>query len=132
MLSDLSSSLGGLDPAITTPIRLDGFLRDGDGGFYWWLATVLPGFRQFRFPAKFFTFTALGIAALAGAGWDNGCARAQRRVTILFALVVLSSLSMLAGAWIVRLAILETLSLLGRLVGVRPDRFRRGISGCCA
>ena len=108
MISDLTRNLGGLDLAITTPIRLDGFLRDGDGGFYWWLATVLPGFRQFRFPAKFFTLTALGIAALAGSGWDNGCARAQRRVTILVALVVFSSLAMLAGAWISRPAILET------------------------
>ena len=108
MISDLARNLGGLDRAITTPIRLDGFLRDGDGGFYWWLATGLPGFRQFRFPAKFFTFTALGIAALAGSGWDNRCASAQRRVTILFALVLFSSLAMLAGAWIARPAILET------------------------
>ena len=33
------------------------YLRDGDGGIYWLLATLLPGFRQFRFPAKLFTFT---------------------------------------------------------------------------
>ena len=63
----------------TTPIRADGYLRDGDGGFYWWLTTVLPGFRQFRFPAKLFTFTTLGMAVLAGLGWDRVAAgRAAR------------------------------------------------------
>ena len=54
-----------------TPIRLDRYLRDGDGGIYWWMTTLLPGFRQFRFPAKLFTFAAFGIAALAGMGWDS-------------------------------------------------------------
>ena len=47
------------------------YLRDSDGSFYWWLSTVLPGFRQFRYPAKLFTFTALALAALAGLGWDQ-------------------------------------------------------------
>ena len=50
-----------------------GYLRDGDASFYWWMTVVLPGFRQFRFPAKLFTFTALGLAALAGIGWDGLC-----------------------------------------------------------
>ena len=61
------------------PIREDGFLRDGDGSVYWLLATFLPGFRQFRFPAKLFTFTALGLAALAGLGWDRVCSRTHAR-----------------------------------------------------
>ena len=72
--------LGPTDPADTTPIRMDGYLRDGDGGLYWWLATVLPGFRQFRFPAKLFTFTALGMAILAGLGWDRLAEGRGRRV----------------------------------------------------
>jgi len=108
MLSDRARNLGRLDLAIATPIRLDGFLRDGDGGIYWWLATVLPGFRQFRFPAKLFTFTALGLAALAGSGWDSSRTRDHRRGTILFALLLFSSLAMLAGVWIARPAILKT------------------------
>ena len=61
------------------PDRLDGFFRDGDGSFYWWMTVVLPGFRQFRFPAKLFTFTALGLAALAGMGWDDLLARRAGR-----------------------------------------------------
>ncbi len=63
--------IGPLDAHDSTPIRLDRYLRDGDGGLYWWMTTVLPGFRQFRFPAKLFTFVAFGIAALAGMGWDS-------------------------------------------------------------
>ena len=51
-----------------TSIRLDGYLRDGDGSFYWLLATVLPGFRQFRFPSKLLTFT---DARPGGAGRDG-------------------------------------------------------------
>ena len=70
-LRSVFRDLGPLDPLNTPPIRLDRALRDGDGGLYWWLAVVLPGFRQFRFPAKLFTFTALGMAALAGIGWDS-------------------------------------------------------------
>ena len=42
------------------------------------MTAVLPGFRQFRFPAKLFTFTALGLAALAGMGWDDLLTRRGR------------------------------------------------------
>ena len=67
----LLTDLGPIDPVEDTPIRKDGYLRDGDGGFYWCLTQVLPGFRQFRFPAKLFTFTALALVVLAGVGWDR-------------------------------------------------------------
>ncbi len=60
-LQALVRAIGPLDPVDAAPIRLDGYLRDGDGSIYWWLATVLPGFRQFRYPAKLFTFTALAL-----------------------------------------------------------------------
>jgi hypothetical protein len=88
------SKLGVLDPADATPIRLDGHLRDGDGGFYWWLSTVLPGFRQFRFPAKLFTLTNLALAALAGVGWDRALTGRARGIGILFA--ALAGLSLFA------------------------------------
>jgi Bacterial membrane protein YfhO len=68
---ELKASLGPLDPVDTGPIRSDDHLRDGDGSLYWMMATVLPGFRQFRFPSKLLTFTVLGIAALAARGWDD-------------------------------------------------------------
>ena len=82
-------------------------LRDGDGGVYWLLATVLPGFRQFRFPAKLFTFTALGLAALAAMGWDRLRCQGRARGTILLMVFLLSSLAMLAGVWIARPLILR-------------------------
>jgi hypothetical protein len=71
LLAGLAAGLGPADAFDTAPIREDGFLRDGDGGFYWWLATFLPGFRQFRFPAKLFTFSSVALAALSGSGWDR-------------------------------------------------------------
>ena len=52
--------IGKLDTNDVTPIRLDRYLRDGDGSVYWWMTTLLPGFRQFRFPAKLFTLYGVG------------------------------------------------------------------------
>ena len=104
-LRDLLANVGPLDPD-DLPIRLDGFLRDGDGSFYWWMTAVLPGFRQFRFPAKLFTFTALGLAALAGLGWDDLLARRAGRIVTLLTSFLVLSLAVLAGVWIARPAIL--------------------------
>ena len=70
--------IGPLDTNDVTPIRLDRYLRDGDGSFYWWMTTLLPGFRQFRFPGKLLTFSTLGLAALAGMGWDDSTTRRRR------------------------------------------------------
>ncbi len=97
MIHEWVSELGEVDPVDATPIRLDRYLRDGDGGFYWWLATALPGFKQFRFPAKLFTLTALGLAALAGFGWDRAAAGRARALTILLLIFLVLSLVLLAG-----------------------------------
>ncbi len=72
---DWLPDIGPLDPIDPNAVRRDGYLRDSDGSVYWWLATILPGFRQFRYPAKLFTLTALAAAALAGLGWDRVVAR---------------------------------------------------------
>src|SRR5262249_2888766 len=61
--------------------------RDGDGSIYWLLATFLPGFRQFRFPAKLFTFAVLGMAALGGLGWDRLCEGRDRRAVRISAIL---------------------------------------------
>ena len=89
--------IGPLDPVASTPIRADGYLRDGDGGIYWWLTAVLPGFRQFRFPAKLFTFTALAISALAGLAWDRAAAGRARGIATSF-LVLLAATLVTLGA----------------------------------
>ena len=66
---------------------------------YWLMTNVLPGFRQFRFPAKLFTFTSLGIAVLAGLGWDRLGERRRTRVTaaMLLLYLLLLTAALLAG-----------------------------------
>ncbi len=91
--------LGPIDPIDATPIRLDGYLRDGDGSFYWWLTTLLPGFRQFRFPGKLFTFTALGLAALAGMGWDGLSSGRTRGMTALLSVLLALTLACIVAVF---------------------------------
>jgi hypothetical protein len=67
----LQESLGPHDKFDTNAVRLDGYLRDGDGSPYSVLAMVLPGFQQFRFPSKLLTLAALAVSGLAGMGWDG-------------------------------------------------------------
>jgi Bacterial membrane protein YfhO len=62
---------GPTDPSPGPAGRIEGSLRDGDGGFYWLLTTALPGFDLFRYPGKLLTITSLGLAGLAGLGWDS-------------------------------------------------------------
>jgi hypothetical protein len=90
------ADLGPIDSDMA-PIRLDGYLRDGDGGFYWWLTTLLPGFRQFRFPAKLFTLTTLALAGLAGLGWDRLTSARARRTTAIFSALLAVTLVVLIG-----------------------------------
>jgi hypothetical protein len=85
---DELDALGPLDGSEEGPVRFDGKLRDGDGGFYWLLATFLPGFGSFRYPAKLLTFSTLGLAGLAGIGWDIVRERSCRKATILGATAV--------------------------------------------
>ncbi len=70
------------------------------------MATVLPGFRQFRYPAKLFTFTALGLAVLAGVGWDSLRSGAARRLTAMTGALFGVTVAALAGVLIGRGAIL--------------------------
>ncbi len=108
-LKKLAADLGPVDAFDATPIRKDGFLRDGDGSIYWLLATFLPGFRQFRFPAKLFTFTVLAISALAGAGWDSVTAGRNRGVKVGAGILIAISACLLAGVLAEQRTILATL-----------------------
>ena len=59
------------------------------------MTTVLPGFRQFRYPAKLFTLTALAASALAGLGWDRLIAgRVRGAATACGILLALTLLAM--------------------------------------
>ncbi len=51
--------------------RADGAIADGDGGVYWMVTAAFPGFRSFRYPAKLLVLACLGVAGLAGLGWDE-------------------------------------------------------------
>ena len=83
-------------------------MRDGDGSIYWLVSTFLPGFRQFRFPAKLFTFTSLALAALAGLGWDGLRAGGYAPDHGARGPLLVLSLAVLAGVLIERRAILAT------------------------
>jgi hypothetical protein len=64
--------LGPPDPPPGLP-RTDAFLPDGFGSVYGALATFLPGFAMFRYPAKLLVLASLGGSVLAGLGWDRLC-----------------------------------------------------------
>jgi len=101
--------IGPLDIVKVTPIRLDRYLRDGDGSLYWWMTTVLPGFRQFRYPAKLFTFTTFGLSALAGLGWDALRVGRSRGTLALAAILLVLSLGLLSIVLMQRQPILNAL-----------------------
>ncbi len=65
-----TSAIGPHDPLLGLP-RSDSFRHDGTGSAYGLLSMVLPGFGSFRYPSKFLTFMAVGLAVLAGLGWDR-------------------------------------------------------------
>jgi hypothetical protein len=94
-VESLTKIIGTHDPLDTNSIRLDSQLRDGDGSFYYLLSTILPGFQQFRYPSKLLTFTVLGLALLAGYGWDR--VEAGHRRGLLRIVAVMFGLSV-AGA----------------------------------
>ena len=68
-----TDALGPHDPAFGQP-RTDLYLDDGWGSLYGIIATLLPGFRAFRYPSKLLTFSAAAVAVLAAAGWDRATA----------------------------------------------------------
>ena len=43
------------------------------------MTTALPGFDSFRYPGKLLTITSLGLAGLAGLGWDSLAQGRSRR-----------------------------------------------------
>jgi len=65
-----ASAFGPHDPLSGQP-RPDHFLHDGAGSPYGLVSMVLPGFGSFRYPSKLLTFMAVGLAVLAGLGWDR-------------------------------------------------------------
>ncbi|WP_406699766.1 hypothetical protein V5E97_13015 [Singulisphaera sp. Ch08] len=102
--------LGPHDPRDVGGLRVDGMLRDGDGGVYWLLSTLLPGFRQFRYPSKLLSFTALSVAGLAGLGWDFVLVRLRRKTAALAAFFLFLSVVSLGGVLLQRHQLVEFFS----------------------
>jgi hypothetical protein len=93
-----AKKLGPHDPHGMAGARNDGYPRDGAGSPYWLLATALPGFGQFRYPSKLLTFTGLGLAGLAGLGWDRVAQGRRGRALAAMLGLLLVSVAALA-AW---------------------------------
>jgi hypothetical protein len=105
-----SQVLGPHDTFSLAGTRPDGRLADGDGGPYWLLSVLLPGFRAFRFPCKTLTFTSLAMAGLAGAGWDRLTAGRTRAVRVGAATLAVLGLLGAAGVTVYRAALITWLS----------------------
>jgi hypothetical protein len=60
------------------------------GGLYWWLATFLPGYIQFRYPPKLFVMASLALSMLAARGWRLAWRPGRRFINWLAAIPVLS------------------------------------------
>jgi hypothetical protein len=75
--------------------RTDGAIPDGDGSVYWAFTAAFPGFRSFRYPAKLLVPACLGVAGLAGLGWDDLSEGRQRRRAVAAA-VALAGLGAIA------------------------------------
>jgi hypothetical protein len=120
--------IGPLDTNEVTPIRLDRYLRDGDGGIYWLMTTVLPGFRQFRFPAKLLTFSSFGLAALAGMGFDILATVRKRGVLALTIVLLLASLGLLTAALVQRETLLNSFAAGTNVSSFGPLNARAGFS----
>ncbi len=94
--------LGRHDLPNDNAIRLDGYLRDGEGSPYFFLATLLPGFGSFRYPSKLLSLSILALASLAGFGWDQVLAGHRERIRRLSVRVLIASGAVLSLTLIFR------------------------------
>lgn len=62
LIRELAGALGSEPP---------GTLDDPVGGLYWWLVKLVPGYVQFRYPAKWGVVASAALALLAAQGFDR-------------------------------------------------------------
>jgi hypothetical protein len=81
-----------LEKFSSTPYRMSG----ATGGLYWLMVVFLPGFADFRFPAKLLVPVTCALCLLAAAGFDRLIESPRRRtVRFLAAIAVVSCLAAL-------------------------------------
>jgi hypothetical protein len=72
------------------------------GGLYWLMATTLPGYVYFRYPAKLVVVASLGLSLLAARGWDRVFrlgSPAIRRALLWFSGLSLAAAAAAVGLW---------------------------------
>ena len=80
------------------------------GGLFWLLNLILPGYAQFRYPAKLLVVAALGLSLLAARGLDGQIATPSRRLQrCLIALAATCGVGLAAG-FVLRSSMLVWLS----------------------
>ena len=72
------------------------FLGQPVGGVYWFFITFLPGYVQFRYPAKLWTIVALCLACLAARGIDRMIRGPRGRMKTIFVGALAASLGLAA------------------------------------
>jgi len=60
-----------LEGAVSSTAPHQAWIGDPVGGVYWFFVVLLPGYVNFRYPAKWLPVAALGISLLAARGWDR-------------------------------------------------------------
>ena len=136
--------LGEIRGALGADLSKPWLIGEPVGGVYWLLAVFLPGYVNFRYPAKWLVVAALGLSILAAGGWDRMQSGKSRRIrAALLGLATVSLLgSLLALAvrpfWHQWLAGVESDVLFGPLdtVGAANDLLRAFahtalVSGLC-
>ncbi|NDC63984.1 MAG: hypothetical protein EBZ59_08405 [Planctomycetia bacterium] len=81
--------------AADVPFYLPG---DEVGGLYWLLATIVPGYSGFRYPAKWLPMFALALSQLAATGFDESSCEAVRRHRLPLVYAVIGGLSLAVTA----------------------------------
>lgn len=113
LLLSLFAAWGGYGPGAALKELGDYFgwgwltkINPQEGGLYWILEQICPGYASFRYPGKWLPVTAVAISLLAGLYWDKvwNCVRVRgKSLTILaVSFFVLSFLSFLLPVGILR------------------------------
>ncbi len=73
------------------PLARSSEIAEPVGGVYWLMVTLLPGYRQFRYPAKLMVLSSLALCLLAAGGatdWMNDPGSNSRRLKRILAVVM--------------------------------------------